>query len=98
MWDFEHPPLAAALAEHYTLHYTHPRCPPSSSSIPPLSCGTSTPRLSPPHLLNTTPCTTLSHPSAPKNSLAVAPTSASSPSHPSLPTSPSSPAARSEER
>jgi chorismate dehydratase len=24
MWDFEHPPLAAALAEHYTLHYTQP--------------------------------------------------------------------------
>jgi chorismate dehydratase len=27
MWDFEHPPLAAALAERYTLHYTLPsRC------------------------------------------------------------------------
>ncbi len=24
MWDFEHPPLAATLAEHYTLHYTLP--------------------------------------------------------------------------
>lgn len=24
MWDFEHPPLAAALAERYTLHYTQP--------------------------------------------------------------------------
>ena len=24
MWDFEHPPLAASLAEHYTLHYTQP--------------------------------------------------------------------------
>jgi chorismate dehydratase len=24
MWDFEHPPLAAQLAEHYTLHYTQP--------------------------------------------------------------------------
>ena len=27
MWDFEHPPLAATLAERYTLHYTIPsRC------------------------------------------------------------------------
>ena len=27
MWDFEHPPLAAKLAEHYQLHYTVPsRC------------------------------------------------------------------------
>ena len=27
MWDFEHPPLAATLAEHYSLHYTLPsRC------------------------------------------------------------------------
>jgi chorismate dehydratase len=27
MWDFEHPPLAAPLAEHYALHYTLPsRC------------------------------------------------------------------------
>jgi len=27
MWDFEHPPLAAPLAEHYSLHYTLPsRC------------------------------------------------------------------------
>ena len=27
MWDFEHPPLAATLAEHYGLHYTLPsRC------------------------------------------------------------------------
>ena len=27
MWDFEHPPLAAKLAEHYSLHYTQPsRC------------------------------------------------------------------------
>jgi chorismate dehydratase len=24
MWDFEHPPLAARLAEHYSLHYTQP--------------------------------------------------------------------------
>jgi chorismate dehydratase len=24
MWDFEHPPLAAALAQRYTLHYTQP--------------------------------------------------------------------------
>jgi chorismate dehydratase len=24
MWDFEHPPLAAELAERYTLHYTQP--------------------------------------------------------------------------
>jgi chorismate dehydratase len=24
MWDFEHPPLAAKLAEHYSLHYTKP--------------------------------------------------------------------------
>jgi chorismate dehydratase len=24
MWDFEHPPLAATLAERYTLHYTQP--------------------------------------------------------------------------
>ena len=24
MWDFEHPPLAAPLAEHYSLHYTLP--------------------------------------------------------------------------
>jgi chorismate dehydratase len=24
MWDFEHPPAAAALAERYQLHYTHP--------------------------------------------------------------------------
>src|SRR5438309_884674 len=24
MWDFEHPPLAAALAERYQLHYTLP--------------------------------------------------------------------------
>ena len=24
MWDFEHPPLASALAEHYQLHYTLP--------------------------------------------------------------------------
>jgi chorismate dehydratase len=24
MWDFEHPPLAANLAEHYSLHYTKP--------------------------------------------------------------------------
>ncbi|HEU5341928.1 menaquinone biosynthesis protein [Edaphobacter sp.] len=24
MWDFEHPPRAAQLAEHYTLHYTQP--------------------------------------------------------------------------
>jgi len=24
MWDFEHPPLAAKLAEHYQLHYTLP--------------------------------------------------------------------------
>jgi chorismate dehydratase len=24
MWDFEHPPLAAKLAERYTLHYTRP--------------------------------------------------------------------------
>jgi chorismate dehydratase len=24
MWDFEHPPLATALAERYTLHYTQP--------------------------------------------------------------------------
>src|SRR5271168_3921267 len=24
MWDFEHPPLAAKLAQHYTLHYTQP--------------------------------------------------------------------------
>jgi chorismate dehydratase len=24
MWDFEHPPLAAALTERYTLHYTQP--------------------------------------------------------------------------
>jgi chorismate dehydratase len=24
MWDFEHPPLAAKLAERYTLHYTKP--------------------------------------------------------------------------
>jgi len=24
MWDFEHPPLAAILAERYTLHYTQP--------------------------------------------------------------------------
>ncbi len=24
MWDFEHPPRAASLAEHYTLHYTQP--------------------------------------------------------------------------
>jgi chorismate dehydratase len=24
MWDFEHPPLAARLAKHYTLHYTQP--------------------------------------------------------------------------
>ncbi len=24
MWDFEHPPLAAELAQHYTLHYTQP--------------------------------------------------------------------------
>jgi chorismate dehydratase len=24
MWDFEHPPLAASLAEHYQLHYTLP--------------------------------------------------------------------------
>jgi chorismate dehydratase len=24
MWDFEHPPLASALAEHYQLHYTAP--------------------------------------------------------------------------
>jgi chorismate dehydratase len=24
MWDFEHPPLAAALAQRYTLHYTKP--------------------------------------------------------------------------
>ena len=24
MWDFEHPPRAARLAEHYTLHYTQP--------------------------------------------------------------------------
>jgi chorismate dehydratase len=24
MWDFEHPPLTAALAERYTLHYTQP--------------------------------------------------------------------------
>src|ERR1700729_496464 len=24
MWDFEHPPLAAALAERYSLHYTLP--------------------------------------------------------------------------
>ncbi len=24
MWDFEHPPLAAGLAQHYTLHYTQP--------------------------------------------------------------------------
>lgn len=27
MWDFEHPPLAARLAKHYSLHYTQPsRC------------------------------------------------------------------------
>ena len=27
IWDFEHPPLAATLAEHYSLHYTLPsRC------------------------------------------------------------------------
>ncbi len=24
MWDFEHPPLAAALTERYDFHYTHP--------------------------------------------------------------------------
>ena len=24
MWDFEHPPLAAELAQRYTLHYTQP--------------------------------------------------------------------------
>jgi chorismate dehydratase len=24
MWDFEHPPLASPLAQHYTLHYTQP--------------------------------------------------------------------------
>jgi chorismate dehydratase len=24
MWDFEHPPLATELAQHYTLHYTQP--------------------------------------------------------------------------
>ena len=24
MWDFEHPPRAAVLAEHYQLHYTLP--------------------------------------------------------------------------
>src|SRR5580692_5063820 len=24
MWDFEHPPLASALAQRYTLHYTQP--------------------------------------------------------------------------
>ncbi len=24
MWDFEHPPLAAKLAQHYSLHYTQP--------------------------------------------------------------------------
>jgi chorismate dehydratase len=24
MWDFEHPPLAATLAQHYSLHYTQP--------------------------------------------------------------------------
>jgi chorismate dehydratase len=24
MWDFEHPPLAAGLTQHYTLHYTQP--------------------------------------------------------------------------
>src|SRR6267154_1583882 len=24
MWDFEHPPLAATLAQRYSLHYTHP--------------------------------------------------------------------------